>query len=191
VEGAATPHEDLVERFCGILPEAAERIRAAAASYAKWWVEEFSREHDPSRILGESNVFRYRRRGTILVRCDGMSPGDVALVMLALKTCGVPAVFSAGEGRGGGAALAKVAGFPCGIESEVLHCGWLAERGGEFARLRVVAPSDGLRRTAVEIGLEVHDWPVLANGRIELWHYLREQAVTETRHRYGNIIMRP
>jgi RHH-type proline utilization regulon transcriptional repressor/proline dehydrogenase/delta 1-pyrroline-5-carboxylate dehydrogenase len=28
----------------------------------------------------------------------------------------------------------------------------------------------------------------LANGRLELLQYLREQAVSETTHRYGNVI---
>jgi hypothetical protein len=32
----------------------------------------------------------------------------------------------------------------------------------------------------------VLDAPVVLNGRVELLHYLREQAVTETTHRYGN-----
>lgn len=36
------------------------RLLAAARSYAYWWLEEFSREHDPSALLGESNHFRYK-----------------------------------------------------------------------------------------------------------------------------------
>ena len=33
----------------------------------------------------------------------------------------------------------------------------------------------------------VIDAPVLANGRLELRWYLREQAVSRTLHRYGNV----
>lgn len=36
------------------------RLLAAARSYAYWWREEFSQEHDPSNLLGESNHFRYK-----------------------------------------------------------------------------------------------------------------------------------
>ena len=32
--------------------------------------------------------------------------------------------------------------------------------------------------------------PVLANGHLELGHYLREQAVSQTVHRYGNVLAR-
>ena len=30
--------------------------------------------------------------------------------------------------------------------------------------------------------------PVTAEGRVELLHYLREQAVSRTTHRYGNVL---
>ena len=33
---------------------------AAPASDARWWEGHFSREHDPSGLFCESNVFRYR-----------------------------------------------------------------------------------------------------------------------------------
>jgi RHH-type proline utilization regulon transcriptional repressor/proline dehydrogenase/delta 1-pyrroline-5-carboxylate dehydrogenase len=36
------------------------RLLAAARSFAYWWQEEFSREHDPSNLLGETNHFRYK-----------------------------------------------------------------------------------------------------------------------------------
>ena len=37
-------------------------------------------------------------------------------------------------------------------------------------------------------GVSVVDVPVLANGRLELRYYLREQALSQTVHRYGNIM---
>jgi len=36
------------------------RLLAAARSFAYWWQEEFSQEHDPSNLLGETNHFRYK-----------------------------------------------------------------------------------------------------------------------------------
>ncbi len=36
------------------------QVLAAARSYAYWWREEFSKEHDPSNLLGETNHFRYK-----------------------------------------------------------------------------------------------------------------------------------
>ena len=63
----------LVEKLCSELPDCAKRIRSAAGSQAKWWMEEFGVEHDPSRIYGENNTFRYVPVKGILVRTEGMA----------------------------------------------------------------------------------------------------------------------
>jgi hypothetical protein len=56
-------------------------------------------------------------------------------------------------------------------------------------RLRALGPlSTALRRALNTAGPSVVDVPVLANGRLELRYYLREQALSQTVHRYGNII---
>jgi len=180
-----------VEIFCGILPAAAERMRAAAASYAKWWGEEFALSHDPSGVLGESNVFRYRRRGRILVRSEGMTPEEVALVLLAARTCGVKVLLSAGSAQEECDPLATAANVRWRVEADSELCAGLRSGGKDFERIRTVNPSADLRQAAHEEEMEIVDWPVLANGRIELLHYLREQVVSETRHRYGNIMAQP
>ncbi len=183
-----SPWSRLVERYCALLPDAAERIRSAAGSYSYWWHREFSVEHDPSRVLGESNVYRYRPHPEILVHCDGLRDQDLALAMLALKTCGVAAQCSSSRGRASTMALVQAAGFDLQIESEKNLRARLDDR---IPLLRAVNPSGELRQAAAASGVEVLDRPVLANGRIELLHYVREQAVTETMHRYGNLIARP
>ena len=58
-----------------------------------------------------------------------------------------------------------------------------------YDRLRALGPlSTALRRALNEMGISVIDAPVLANGRLELRYYLREQALSQTIHRYGNIM---
>ena len=189
--GKEGEHSELVETFCGILPESAERIRAAAASYAKWWSEEFTVSHDPSGVLGESNAFRYRRRGQILVRSGGISPEETALVLLAAKTCGVEVLLSMGGDQDECNSLAAAANAHWRLEADSELCARLRSEGSGFERIRTVNPSENLRQAAHEGEIEIIDWPILANGRIELLHYLREQAVSETRHRYGNIMAQP
>jgi len=55
--------------------------------------------------------------------------------------------------------------------------------------LRAVAPiSTEVRMAAHAAGVTVIDAPVLATGRLELRHYLREQAVSRVVHRYGNVM---
>ena len=47
--------------------------------------------------------------------------------------------------------------------------------------------SEDSRRAANEAGVALLEQPALANGRLELRLYLREQAISHTTHRYGNL----
>ncbi len=76
----------------------------------------------------------------------------------------------------------------CRMENNDDLCKWVASNSGEIERIRALCPSGELWEAAHEGNLEIVDWPVLANGRIELLHYLREQTLSEPRHRYGNIM---
>jgi RHH-type proline utilization regulon transcriptional repressor/proline dehydrogenase/delta 1-pyrroline-5-carboxylate dehydrogenase len=59
---------------------------------------------------------------------------------------------------------------------------------GDAERLRAWAPiSTAARAAANGVGLTVLDTPVLANGRLELRWYVREQAVSRVMHRYGSV----
>jgi RHH-type proline utilization regulon transcriptional repressor/proline dehydrogenase/delta 1-pyrroline-5-carboxylate dehydrogenase len=56
-------------------------------------------------------------------------------------------------------------------------------------RVRVWEPiSTAARAAANSVGLTVIDVPVVANGRLELRWYLREQTVSRVRHRYGSVM---
>ena len=187
-EGKESAHSRLVDLFCDLLPESRERIRAAGESYAKWWLEEFEPGHDPSEVLGEVNLFRYRRRGTVLVRTERMTHEEAALCLLAARTCGVEVVLSVREDGGLFSHLAMAAKMGWSHESDKELCQLLRSKDRDLERIRVLQPSAELRRAAHDAELEVIDWPVLANGRVELLHYLREQSISETRHRYGNIM---
>jgi RHH-type transcriptional regulator, proline utilization regulon repressor / proline dehydrogenase / delta 1-pyrroline-5-carboxylate dehydrogenase len=60
---------------------------------------------------------------------------------------------------------------------------------GTIERLRLLmSPSTPLRQAANRSLVHVVDAPVLANGRLELRHYMREQAISQTVHRYGNLM---
>jgi RHH-type proline utilization regulon transcriptional repressor/proline dehydrogenase/delta 1-pyrroline-5-carboxylate dehydrogenase len=55
-------------------------------------------------------------------------------------------------------------------------------------RVRVCEPiSTPARAAANGTGVTVIDAPVLANGRLELRWYLREQTVSRVLHRYGSV----
>ena len=132
----------------------------------------FSVEHDPTDLACEANVFRYRRRPGVLLRIGhGAAPEDVELVRRAAGVCGV-----------------RLAESNVDDESD----GVLADRLGQLGidRIRHVGaePSSELRRAANGLGMYIACEPVTASGRVELQQYLREQAVSRTLHRFGNLI---
>jgi len=182
---------ELLERCFEAVPpgEPAAVLRASAASYAHAWQEHFGREHEPVRLLGERNVFRYRRCRRVLVRAEAATPaGRLALaqVLLAACACGVPVEVSLAEGVPG-PWLADSVDVAVAVEPQLALAGRLGTGGVE--RLRALVPlSREVRAAAHAAGMVVLDAPALGAGRLELRAYLREQAVSRTVHRYGNVM---
>jgi len=72
-------------------------------------------------------------------------------------------------------------------ESETELAGRLAKMSG--GSIRMIGSYDADIMAPAKIGnVPLVRSEVLANGRIELLNYLREQSMTEIVHRYGNIV---
>lgn len=141
----------------------------AAVSDARWWAEEFGADHDPQGLWCESNIFRYRPLPRIAVRLqlDGLQR-ELDRVEAAAAVCGVPVLVSDAD-----------------LEPPEAFAARLGEL--DVVRVRVIGTVDPLLRTAAnEHGVHLADDPVTTDGRLELPHYLREQVVSRTLHRYGN-----
>jgi RHH-type proline utilization regulon transcriptional repressor/proline dehydrogenase/delta 1-pyrroline-5-carboxylate dehydrogenase len=167
-----------------------ETLRAAAGSYAWAWYDHFSEVHDPSAVLGERNIFRYRPLSGLLVRAEGdADPLALAQTILAAVTCGSPLTLSLGAGMDAWLPLVKAPTIQVIVEEESGLIARLQAGKAPYDRLRAVAPlSESLRRTLNDARINVVDAPVIANGRLELRYYLREQAISQTVHRYGNVL---
>jgi RHH-type transcriptional regulator, proline utilization regulon repressor / proline dehydrogenase / delta 1-pyrroline-5-carboxylate dehydrogenase len=188
------------ERFASevdIRPGDAALIRAAAASYGRWWREEFSAEHDHLRLLGEDNIRRYIPLREIRIR---VSPDDTlaetALRIMAARVTGAQAVVSCAPGAAPAwLDLLDVASREWAAGIEFLEESDEALRtdigASHVARIRYAAPDrvpPAIRRAAAEMpGACVVDEPVTPEGRVELLWYLREQSLSHAYHRYGNL----
>ena len=149
-------------------------VERARRSFAATWAEEFAEEHDPTGLAAEANVLRYRPLPGVLLRV-GSSTGDevLAIARLAAETCGVPVSVSSSAD-----------------EPDSVLADRLADAG--LTKLRLLTPAaDELMASAHRAGIVVDDSPVVDHGRIELLRWVREQAVSRTRHRYGNLIPDP
>ncbi len=148
-----------------------EWLRSAAASDEAAWADEFSVEHDPTGLFCESNRFRYRPLERVVLRVEG-SGHDLAVrrVQMGAERCGVELVTS----------------YAADENAERF-----AARLGQLRpdRLRVIGLVDPqVRAAANDLGVYVAEAPVVMNGRIELLHFLREQSISQTMHRHGNLL---
>jgi RHH-type transcriptional regulator, proline utilization regulon repressor / proline dehydrogenase / delta 1-pyrroline-5-carboxylate dehydrogenase len=164
-------------------------VMASAASYARAWRRHFSREHDPSAIRGERNAFRYRPCRRVIARGTTARLQAAALcqVVLAASVTGTPLTLSLTPDSASWPWLAECEGIDLVVEAEAGFVERLA-RPEDAERLRMWEPiSTAARAAANGAGVTVIDAPVLANGRLELRWYLREQTVSRVLHRYGSM----
>jgi RHH-type proline utilization regulon transcriptional repressor/proline dehydrogenase/delta 1-pyrroline-5-carboxylate dehydrogenase len=187
------PHAAVAEVLADLerpLAAAEERtvLRRAAGSYSEAWREHFAVDRDPSRLLGQDNLFGYRPVAGMLLR---LGPGAGALAassaLAAARTCGMTLAISLAESDGEALGyLAKLGAWPHVVESEDALVARLESDG--VGRLRCLGDlGDGLRAAATAAGVHCETSPVLANGRVELLRYLREQAQSIDYHRHGNL----
>jgi RHH-type proline utilization regulon transcriptional repressor/proline dehydrogenase/delta 1-pyrroline-5-carboxylate dehydrogenase len=164
--------------------------QASARSYAWAWQSHYCQEHDPSQILGELNLFRYRPVRGILVRVEAStSLVPLVQVVLAALTCGAPLTVSLSPDRDDLDWPAELSTVQVAVEDEISLITRLNAGDVVYDRLRALGPlSTALRRALNAAGISVIDVQVVANGRLELRYYLREQALSQTVHRYGNVM---
>jgi RHH-type proline utilization regulon transcriptional repressor/proline dehydrogenase/delta 1-pyrroline-5-carboxylate dehydrogenase len=148
-------------------------LAAARADDERTWNEEFGIDHDPTDLFCERNTFRYRPMPSMALRMGpGVPAHHVERVRAAARCCGVPLTESSAEDESEEAFAARLPDLDVG-------------------RIRILGPvGGGLRRAANDAHVHLADDPVTAIGRVELPLYLREQAVTETTHRFGNLVVR-
>jgi RHH-type transcriptional regulator, proline utilization regulon repressor / proline dehydrogenase / delta 1-pyrroline-5-carboxylate dehydrogenase len=159
--------------------------RASVESYAFYWNSTFSKDHDPSGVLGQDNILRYIPYGQMTLRIQEKdSPVDVLRVIAAALTTGTMLEVSNSDSR-----YEWVEKLPTIIvihETEQKLIDRISDQKIERIRL-LNKPSTDLEMALAETGCRVHLDPVMANGRIELLHYLREVSISRDYHRYGNV----
>jgi RHH-type proline utilization regulon transcriptional repressor/proline dehydrogenase/delta 1-pyrroline-5-carboxylate dehydrogenase len=163
----------------------ARLLTASAASYARAWREHFGREHDPSAIRGERNAFRYRPCRRVIAR----GTTGVGLCQVALAACvtGARLTVSLPPDSRPWPWLAEHGGPELVVEAEAGFVDRLAHPAGAERVRAWDRISTAARAAANSTGVAVVDAPVLANGRLELRWYLREQSISHVLHRYGNV----
>ncbi len=140
--------------------------------YQSAWDSHFALDHDETGLFCEANIFRYRPLSRIGLRIGaGASDLEVDRVRNAAKICGVQVVESDASTEATGSFAARLAAL-------------------KLERVRLVgeAPTRDLYKAANDAGTYLISGPVSRVGRVELVNYLREQAISQTLHRFGNLV---
>ena len=196
---------DLLRDLLPLLPERADRtwLRTAVGSDAHAWETELSRQWDESRLVVETNVFRYLPHPSVWVRTGPEARANEVLRMVCAAACtgadlkislhpATSAMLKSAADRDDAARAARnVLGRY--VDRSETDEDFLArvDRGDVTGRIRLirVTPEAAaqLQEEAAELAITLFDGPMLANGRRELLIMLREQAISRTMHRFGHL----
>lgn len=157
-------------------------------NYRTCYQQVFAKEYDTQLIYGEKNTFRYLPIKDMVFR---IKPNDqlldVLLVIAAANIAKAKLTLSLEE---------KDEKYPVLKEALAGSYQLLTEHENQFLstmhtykRIRTVTPdlSDAFYKTAAKNGQYIASRGPLAEGRVELLHYLREQSISYEYHRYGSI----
>ncbi len=168
--GAKAGGPNYVWSFC-TLTDAPRSTSDFRASYQGAWESHFAKGQDPSRLHSESNVFRYRPCQGVVLRLETHDQSIIERAKLAAELAGAGLTVSIKSDESDAAFIARLPQLILSAD-----------------RLRTVGvPSDEVMRAANEAGFNWIEAPFTSSGRVELRFWVREQAVSQTKHRYGQI----
>ncbi len=192
---------------------------ASTANYA-YWSRHYAEDHDPSKIIGQDNILRYRPHNKICFRVQEQdSVLGILRVLAAAMSCSAPLHVSWSKDNVHIKVRDFAAAMSCGaplhvtwskdnvrikVRDHLIHLSSLFHiseenddhfnervKQGQFRRVRMISqPSNPLIFAASQSATFLDHAPVLSNGRFELLHYLREICFSIDYHRYGNLGMR-
>ncbi len=172
-----------------------ERASRAVTSYSYWAENEFAVPKDYVHLRGQDNHFRYLPMETVVVRIheeDSLFETIARIAAAQIVHCQVilslPRDFEN-----------DVTTFLRRPQSRSLMDGvkWvfetdeaLTDRMTDHCRIRYANETrvpEAVLTTAAQKGYYIARKPVLMQGRLELVHYLKEQSICNSYHRYGNL----
>ncbi len=169
--GAKAGSPNYVFNFCRLSDANQPSEQSLEENYRAAWDDYFSQGHDPSGLRSESNIFRYRPSRGVILRVGKENSAELERARLASEITGVPLVVSLASEESDKDFIARLPQLA---------------KNAEFLRT-ISTPNDAVLRAVYALGLNWIDAPLTSNGRVELRLWLREQAVSQTLHRYGQI----
>jgi len=169
-----------------------ETWNASIGSYSFFWNHYFSKNHDPSQVLGQDNILSYVPHPHQVLRFqEGDTLCDIFRTIAAGLTCNAHFEISLSPN------LKELLpqwewmnqkNIAIAIEDEEQLLKHIID--GKIKRLRLISlPSQALLNITANAACNLIVSPVHSNGRIELLYFLREVSLSEDYHRYGYLGM--
>lgn len=158
-------------------------------SYEDAYTDEFAKSRDWNNLYGEQNVFRYLPLKSMVLRVlPGDSDESIRRIALAASICRTPLTISLDPADTRGTALA---GISC--EKRVEAMPDFIKSMKDYERIRTCSPDIPMEmyNEAASIDKYIATAPPVAEGRVELLHYFKEQSISFEYHRYGSIVDKP
>ena len=135
---------------------------------------------DPSGLTAERNIFRLRPLHRAALRLGAATDHDALAVSLGVaRHLGVDVELSAAAGD---------PKLPRATTIEDDQAFLARMRRADPDRVRLTRAPPGVRLALLDSGFDVDVEPLVASGIYELARWTREQAVSVTMHRHGNVI---
>lgn len=166
--------------------------QASIGSYAFYWEAYFSKSHDPSLVMGQDNLQCYKPHPQILLRCQqGDSTFDLLRTIAAALTCHAPLEISCEDSALANQFKEMGIGNLLPVRHETQEAFIKTLESGKVKRVRLLkTPPPDIQNALAQAACHINAGPVLANGRLELLHFLREVSISMDYHRYGNLGIR-
>lgn len=157
------------------------RLSAAAGSLSYWWENEFGELHDISSHPEFSTTMRYLPC-PVCIRAEAETADtDLSIAIMAALKADCNITLSTATLRPWMARSLEGLGIRLKAESREDYLRRMPELAAKGITVRDPLATDADLARAAACRLKVVREPIVANGRIELLHYLREQYITEKR----------
>ena len=166
------------------------RLNYAAESFKKAWEDEFSKEKDISQIYGEENIFRYlplKSIGFRIFKSDTLI--DALFVVMAADTAKTPLTVSISDDDSKWQLIESITGKLANMQVKKQSTEAFISEMDDYERIRTCSKDlpEAFYQKGAALGKHIANAKPLAEGRVEMLHYLKEQSISCEYHRYGSI----
>ncbi|MBQ8516509.1 MAG: proline dehydrogenase family protein [Akkermansia sp.] len=159
-------------------PDETTRLAAAADSIAYWWEKEFGIVHELNRTPLTLTTLAYHPIPVCLRAEKIMTDVDLSIMLMGALKAGCRVQLSTASLRAWMPRSLEPLGVDIIVEGREEFENRFSALAADGIHVRDVAASAATIRAAADCRLKLCSDSILANARLELLHYLREQVIT-------------